>query len=160
MVSAMIASKNIAEGIAAVARVPGATLIVAGDGPLREELSSLANDLLPGRFRQLTVTAAEMPSLYRSADVFMHLSVDELFGNVFVEALATGLPILAYDLPRTRWITGYAYYPQTRSTEALARALSSALSRSGTSVNPPGSAKQFGWSAIGARYHQFFRELL
>ena len=54
MVSALIASKNVAEGIEAVAESP-AQLVVAGDGPLRDEISKLANERLPGRFLQLTV---------------------------------------------------------------------------------------------------------
>ena len=88
--------------------VPGANLVVAGDGPVRDEIHKLAAELLPGRFQQITLPAAEMPALYRSADAFMHLSVDKSFGNVFVEALACGLPIIAYDMPRTRWIIGDA----------------------------------------------------
>src|SRR5438552_1299332 len=38
MVSALIASKNVAEGITAVAGIRGAQLVVAGDGPLRSDL--------------------------------------------------------------------------------------------------------------------------
>ena len=48
MVSALIASKNVAEGIAAVAKIPHANLVVAGDGPLRHDLNKLAGELLRG----------------------------------------------------------------------------------------------------------------
>ena len=61
---------------------------------------------MPGRFTRLTVPPVEMPDLYRSADVFLHLSRDESFGNVYVEAMACGLPIVAHDIPRVRWIVG------------------------------------------------------
>jgi glycosyltransferase involved in cell wall biosynthesis len=47
-----------------------------------------------------------MPALYRSADVFLHLSKEESFGNVFLEAMACGLPIVGHDSPRLRWIVG------------------------------------------------------
>ena len=48
----------------------------------------------------------------------------DLFGNVFVEALASGLPIIAYDMPKTRWIIGDdGFFPKRRSAEALAAAL-------------------------------------
>jgi glycosyltransferase involved in cell wall biosynthesis len=162
MVSALIASKNVAEGIAAVARVPDATLVVAGDGPLRDELATLARELLPDRFLQLTVPAADMPSLYRSADVFVHLSVDESFGNVFVEAMASGLPIVAFDTPRTRWIVGdEAFFPKSRSADALAAVLILALDRGESeSTKIRERAEAFGWPAIGARYNDFFAELL
>lgn len=161
MVSALIASKNVAEGIKAVAELPDATLVVAGDGPLRDEMRTLAEGLIPGRYRQLTVRADEMPALYRSADVFMHLSLDESFGNVFVEALATGLPIVAFDTPRTRWIIGdEGSFAEGRGPGALAAALREAFKlgkRSEKALRR--RAEAFGWPAIAARYAQFFAEL-
>ncbi len=162
MVSALIPSKNVAEGIAAVAKVPGATLVVAGDGPLRSEVKMLAEEMLPGRYRQLVVPAADMSALYRSADGFLHLSVDESFGNVFVEAMASGLPIVAYDTPRTRWIVGDdAFYPQRRGIEELAGAIHRALGGSDVAkTKGPERAAAFGWPAIAGLYEQFFGELL
>jgi len=160
MVSALIESKNVAEGIAAIARIPDANLVVAGDGPLRDQIQALAGELLPGRFRQLTLPAAEMPALYRSADVFMHLSVDESFGNVFVEAMASGLPIIAYDIPRTRWIIGEdGFFARGRTAEDLAAAIASAIG-AGRQSKPGERVGSFSWSAIGVRYHQFFREIV
>jgi glycosyltransferase involved in cell wall biosynthesis len=49
MVSALIPTKRVEVGIAAVARVPNAHLVVAGDGPLRETIAATAAELLPGR---------------------------------------------------------------------------------------------------------------
>ena len=161
MVSALIPSKNVAEGIAAMARVPGATLVVAGDGPLRDELAKLAGELIPGRYRQLTVPAAEMPLLYRSADAFMHLSTDESFGNVFVEALASGLPVVAIDTPRTRWIVDdQGVFPKARDTEGLAASIAQALEAPPSAEAGRRRAQQFGWPEIAGRYAEFFRELV
>jgi glycosyltransferase involved in cell wall biosynthesis len=161
MVSALIASKNVAEGIEAVADVPGANLVVAGDGPLRDEINKLAVQRLPGRFLQLTVPASEMPALYRSADAFMHLSVDESFGNVFVEAMASGLPTIAFDTPRTKWIIGDdGFFPASRSTQDLTAAISSALQSGGTSDSAIERASEFGWRSIAKRYGEFFAEVL
>src|SRR3546814_16103079 len=47
-----------------------------------------------------------MPALYRSADVFLHMSLLESFGNVFIEAWASGLPVIGHDTERLRWILG------------------------------------------------------
>ena len=162
MVSALIASKNVAEGIVAVARVPGATLVVAGDGPLRDDLQKLAGEFLPGRYRQLTAPAADMPALYRCADAFMHLSVDESFGNVFVEAMASGLPVIAYDLPRTRWIVGdHACFAERSAPESLVAAIERALEPGAAQAGDMRErADAFGWPAIAARYGDFFSELL
>jgi glycosyltransferase involved in cell wall biosynthesis len=161
MVSALIASKNVAEGIKAMAGVAGATLVVAGDGPLRNEMRKLAQELISGRFVQLTVPAGEMPALYRSADAFMHLSVDESFGNVFVEALASGLPIVAYDTPRSRWIIGEREFLATPgSTESVTDAIRAALD---DDPNRRGErhrqAEEFGWPTIARRYEKFLVEL-
>jgi glycosyltransferase involved in cell wall biosynthesis len=161
MVSALIASKNVAEGIAAVARIPDAVLVVAGDGPLRVEVQQLADELLPGRYRRLTAPAAEMPALYRSAEVFMHLSVDESFGNVFVEALASGLPVVAYDTPRTRWIVGDEIHsPKSRKTEDLADAIASALQLRKGAAGARQRAMKFGWPQIARQYADFFEGIV
>src|SRR3546814_17213753 len=93
MVSAFIPTKRVLDGIRAVAQLGDAYLVVAGDGPLRGDGEALAAELLPGRFRRLSLAAADMPALYRSADVFLHMSLLETFGNVFIEAWARGLPI-------------------------------------------------------------------
>jgi glycosyltransferase involved in cell wall biosynthesis len=160
MVSALIPSKNVAEGIKGIAQVPGASLVVAGDGPIRDQICKLAAKLLPGRFLQITLPAAEMPALYRSANAFMHLSVDESFGNVFVEALATGLPIIAYDIPRTRWIIGdEGCFAATRTTEDLRGAIMRALERGGRE-SPNERASSFGWNTVSRKYAEFFRTLV
>lgn len=162
MVSALIASKKVADGIAAVAGIPDATLVLAGDGPLRSELQKLAAELLPGRYHQLTIPAADMPALYRSADAFLHLSTDESFGNVFVEAMASGLPVIARDTPRTRWIVGdRAFFVERNDVESLTAAIAAALAAGNTAAaDMRDRAQGFGWPAIAARYNDFFSELL
>ena len=161
MVSALIASKNVREGVAAVAAIPNAVLVVAGDGPLRDEIHDQARQLLPDRFVNLTVTADRMPDLYRAADVFLHLSVDESFGNVFLEAMATGLPVVAYEYDRTRWIVGDEVFFADRSDPAsLPAKLTAALAaQSELKDAMVRRAQCFGWPAIAAQYETFFKDL-
>ena len=162
MASALIASKNIAEGIDAVARIPGANLVVAGDGPLRNDLQKLPGSCCRAGTGSCTVPAADMPALYRSADAFLHLSTDKSFGNVFVEAMASGLPVVAYDTPRTRWIVGdHAFFADQNRPESLADGITAALQANSSAVAAMCErAQSFGWPAIAARYRDFFRELL
>ena len=162
MVSAMIESKRVADGIRAVAELPDVLLVCAGDGPGRDAIDALAASLLPGRFTRLTTTAAEMPLLYRSCDAFMHLSLDESFGNVFVEALACGLPVVAHDNARTRWIVGDdQYLSDTTSRAALSAQIARALAAGGAGAQLcQARAQQFAWSAIAARYRSFFHEVI
>ena len=161
MVSALIASKNVPEGIAAVAALPDAVLVVAGDGPERAAINDLASKQLPGRFINLTVTADRMPNLYRAADVFLHLSVDESFGNVFLEAMATGLPVVAYESDRTRWIvTDEAFFADRTDPASLPAKLATALqSKSAVQAIMCQRARSFAWSAIAAQYENFFEDL-
>lgn len=160
MVSALIPSKNVPEAIEAVAALPDATLVVAGDGPLRDQLQRLADERLPGRYRQLTVPAADMPALYRCADVFLHLSRDESFGNVFVEALACGIPVVAYDSHRTRWIVGdTGFLADVHGSQSIEAQISLAMGArdKGRLVARAG---QFDWCNIAAQYRQFLTSVV
>ena len=162
MVSALIESKNVADGIKAVAAIDDAVLVVAGDGPLRGELQQLADRILPGRYRTISVAADKMPVLYRSADLFLHLSRNESFGNVFIEALASGTPIVAHDLPRTRWILGdEAHYVAGEAVEAIAGALSAALAgKKAGSERRAASARKYDWASVASRYRDFLSEVI
>lgn len=162
MVSALIPSKRVGEGIMAVSKLPGAYLVVAGDGPLRDDIRKLADDLLPDRFTRLTVAGDEMPLLYQSADVFLHLSKEESFGNVFIEAMACGLPIVGHDTPRLRWIVGNAeYLVNSEDIEAVAAKLKEA--QTDTKAQQIARAKmsaEFSWSKIARAYRTFFESVI
>src|SRR3989442_389248 len=58
-------------------------------------------------------TYGSLPDLYRSADIFVFPSYTESFGHPLVEAMATGLPIAAADVPPSRELCGEAaiYFP-------------------------------------------------
>jgi glycosyltransferase involved in cell wall biosynthesis len=162
MVSALIPSKRVEMGIQAVGRIPDAHLVVAGDGPLRKSIGEAASEFLPGRFTRLTIAPEKMPTLYQSSDVFLHCSKDEAFGNVLVEAMACGLPIVAHDTPRMRWIVGDdEFLIDTGDVEAVAAALKSA--RSSDSYSREERIKQsgrFSWVQIANSYRYFFEEVV
>ena len=159
MVSAFIESKRVQAGIEAVAKLDGVHLVVAGDGPLRMEVDALAERIMSGRFTRLTLKATQMPQLYASADAFLHMSLFESFGNVFVEAMASGLPIVGHDTSRLRWIVGDRNtLCDTQDNEALAAALRLALQVGRTESDPRSS--EFSWSSIAKRYRTFITQLL
>ena len=83
--------KNVAAFLAL--DVPG-TKIVVGDGPQREELQRLHPEAVFLGLRH----GAELAALYRSADVFVFPSRTDTFGNVMIEALASGVPVAAYPV--------------------------------------------------------------
>lgn len=154
MVSALIESKRVLDGIRAVSALEDAMLVVAGDGPLREEVAALADERLPGRFKRVSLSAQQMPDLYRSADVFLHLSLLESFGNVFLEAWASGLPIVGHDSDRLRWILGSRHHLcDTTDPHELRAALEAALA-AGPSASRDG-VERYSWAAIGSEYQRF-----
>lgn len=162
MVSALIASKRVAYGVRAVAQLPDAHLIVAGDGPERDQVDELAGELMPGRFRRLVVKAGDMPALYRSADVFLHLSKEESFGNVYIEALGCGIPVVGHGSERLRWIVGDdAILLDTHDLAAVARALGEALAqRDSLGARGVERAANFAWPRVAGQYREFLAEVI
>jgi glycosyltransferase involved in cell wall biosynthesis len=162
MVSALIPTKRVDAGIDAVNRIPGAHLVVAGNGPDRDAIEAAATQRLPGRFTLLSVPADRMPDLYRSADVFLHLSKEESFGNVFLEAMACGLPIVAHDSPRTRWIVGDNQpLVDSDNLEAVSTAIRDAANTTGNArTEELTKASSFSWEKIGKMYEAFLKGIV
>jgi len=69
-----------------IAERPDARLVVAGDGPQPTALDG------EGVVRTGVLHGAELATVFASADVFAFASETETFGNVVVEAAASGLP--------------------------------------------------------------------
>lgn len=162
MVSALIPSKRVELGIEIVSRISNAHLVVVGDGPLRQVIEVKASTLLPGRFTRMSVPSGQMPAVYRSADVFLHLSRDESFGNVFIEAIASGLPMVGHDSPRTRWIVGGdEFLVDTDDPTAVVAAIKMAFDSAATSrPDRIARALTFSWPRIGRMYREFLREIV
>jgi glycosyltransferase involved in cell wall biosynthesis len=79
VVSRLVERKGIGDVVTALARLPGVELLVAG-GPPAGEL---------GR-----VGRADLPALYRSADLVVNVPWYEPFGIVPLEAMACGVPMV------------------------------------------------------------------
>jgi glycosyltransferase involved in cell wall biosynthesis len=76
-------------------------LVLVGDGPLRESLAQRCPEAI---FAGM-LTHDALAAYYASADLFLFPSQTETFGNVTVEALASGLPVLAFDCAAaTDWV--------------------------------------------------------
>jgi glycosyltransferase involved in cell wall biosynthesis len=75
----------------------GARLRIAGDGPMRPMLETLARDLGVQSAVEFTGSVLDMPSFWRGCDVAVQPSDTfiESFGMVSVEAMACGRPVVA-----------------------------------------------------------------
>jgi glycosyltransferase involved in cell wall biosynthesis len=72
--------------------------VAVGDGPLRAALQAACPDLLFCGAR----TGEALAAHYASADVLLLPSETETFGNVTLEAMASGLAVVAYDYAAAR----------------------------------------------------------
>jgi 1,2-diacylglycerol 3-alpha-glucosyltransferase len=102
--------KNLELLLGALARANDRSLrlVVAGDGPYRDELERCARRLgVVEQTRFLGVVAHEnLPDLYASADAFVLPSTTETQGLVLAEALASGARVIAADAPANREVLG------------------------------------------------------
>ena len=72
---------------------PDTKLVVVGEGPAAQQLAAS----VPNAFFAGTRRGEELGAYYASADLFVFPSMTETFGNVTLEAMASGLAVLAYD---------------------------------------------------------------
>jgi alpha-1,6-mannosyltransferase len=70
----------------------GARLALIGEGPLRADIASLADEriIMPGYVRD----RAELARWLASADIYVSAMADETFGVSIIEAQASGLPVV------------------------------------------------------------------
>lgn len=82
----------------------GHHLVVVGSGPQKDELLKLASELaIEGRVHFLGALAYEdMPRVYQQSDLFVICSTTEVKPLVVLEALASGLPVLAVSACGTK----------------------------------------------------------
>jgi glycosyltransferase involved in cell wall biosynthesis len=68
-------------------------LLFVGDGPLRDALRARCPQAIFAGHRG----GADLAAHYASADIFLFPSLTETFGNVTTEAMASGLPVVAFN---------------------------------------------------------------
>lgn len=101
-VGRIAAEKNLQLALAAYQTLrelrPTARLVLVGDGPMTARLRTRHPDVVFPGMR----TGADLAAHYASADFFLFPSLTETFGNVTLEAMASGLAVVAFDYAAAR----------------------------------------------------------
>ena len=73
--------------------MPDVRIVFVGDGPMRAHLGARCPQAIFAGQRH----GEDLAAHYASADLFLFPSLTETYGNVAAEAMASGLPVLAFD---------------------------------------------------------------
>ncbi len=151
--------KNLHVLLAAFGRIrqvlPRARLVLVGDGPMRAELQGACPDAVFAGVQR----GADLAAHYASMDLFLFPSMTETFGNVTTEALASGVPMVAFDHAAAGQLIEPGHNgllaPFGDSEGFVARAV--ALARNDTlrqAIGPRARsmALQLGWDSVVARF--------
>ncbi|HEY6564347.1 MAG TPA: glycosyltransferase, partial [Pirellulaceae bacterium] len=79
-------------------RVPHARFVVVGEGHLRQQLESLAQELSLAEVTHFLGSRGDIPELLTASDVFLLTSDNEASPVSILEAMACGLPVVASDV--------------------------------------------------------------
>lgn len=147
--------------IDAVTKLQKVSLLIVGDGALRDKLKKKGQDQLANRFFLTKVPFSEMQKVYRLADVFTLPSHPmHSFEIVLVEAMATNIPVVANNDPIRKEIVGDAgILVDPRDTDAYAKAIQEALSKN-WGDKPRKQAEKFSWDKIALKYEELFVSIL
>ncbi len=142
--------------------VPHRSLVV-GDGPARQELE----ERLPNTTFTGFLEGDELAHAYASSDLFLFPSDTETFGNVTLEAMASGLPTICANAVGSRDLvddgrTGRLCPPGDTEafTEATRRLILNRDRREEMSAAAHDRAQTLTWDAVLGRMNEYYDEVL
>jgi glycosyltransferase involved in cell wall biosynthesis len=142
-------------------RTPYRALIV-GDGPERKRLESS----LPAAIFEGHLTGEDLAVAYASSDIFLFPSETETFGNVTLEALASGLPAVVANATGsnalvTDSVNGFLVEPRNSAAflERVEQLVNEGELRARMGTAARKSAESYDWSAVLDQIAGYYEEI-
>ena len=158
-VGALIDRKGHATVISALMRVPDATLVIIGEGPDRSVLQAQAA-VLGDRVRFLgSLSHDVIADWLAAADAMVLMSASEGLANAWIEALASGTPVVISDVGGAREVldrpeAGVIAAPDPQS---VAEAVVSVLTRNADRTAVAATVERFSWEANTADLYEHLK---
>ena len=156
-----LAPEKRVEDLAAVAALPGISLVIVGDGPERSRLETL----LPSAHFTGQLGGIELASAFASLDILVAPGELETFGQTIQEAFASGVPVVA---PRrggpidliTPGSTGFLYEPGDLEamTSAVAELAADSVGRDAMADAARSWVAGRSWDTVCERLVDFYAE--
>jgi len=159
-VGRIAAEKNIPLAIDAYQQArqahPDVRLVMVGDGPLRPALEKAHPDIIFAGVQ----TGETLAHYFASADVFVFPSLTETFGLVTLEAMASGLPVIAFDMAAAhQYVTSgeHGLLAEVDNHQAFTDAVSVVLEGEVAKLGQQArqKAETLSWSCVGILLMQF-----
>lgn len=153
--------KRVELAIQAVAQLSQGSLLVCGDGVDKQYYQAMGERLLGNeRFAVQTFPFDQMPMVYRSADIFTLPSIDEPFGQAYIQAMACGLSVIATNDELRQFIVADAgILCDVTDPQCYATAIQQGLQKN-WKAKVLENAKRFSWKRVAQQYRDLMLEMI
>lgn len=149
------------------AEFPNSRLVIAGGGNLFPSLQQQAKELGVVEVVDFLgpVTNSNLPQVYRNAHAFVLASLNEGMSNAVLEAMASGLPIVATDTGGTSELVDptNGIVVESASSISIAQALSTLYSNSPLRTDMGKQSRQKAllrsWASAAEQYREYYHEV-
>ena len=151
--------------IAAMAKLPDAYLLIAGQGPDEEKLKALAESLGVADRVELvgSVPHEKLPALYSAADMLVLATSREGWPNVLLEAMACGAPVVATNIggiPEIITRPEAGVIVPERTPDALAAGIRQLAAQPPDRAATRAHAEAHGWDEVIAEQVKLYQDVL
>ena len=141
-------------------------LWIVGDGPLREELSAKVKNMkLESVLFLGNIGHEKIPEIMSQANIFVHTTMYESFGIALVEAMASSLPIVTFDVGGISEVLGskssylVPYDDKRRFLQRVMSLISNPKLRDKLGEHGKKQSQKFSWDIIRHHWYTLYSEV-